>query len=341
MPWGLLILLAVGLALGWLLALAYTIYLLTHPPRRTYAWAVARNLPGDPSEVIHSDPPLRGLRFTEWAFCSRGRDLPVWDIDGLNPRGPIVIITHGWADSRIVMLSRVAAFAAKASRVIAWDLPGQGSAGGVCTLGTREVDDLLTLIEELVGPNLARQTVETGRHTDLVLYGFSLGAGVSIAAAVQRPERVLAVIAEAPYRVPPTPARNVLRLRALPYVTTLPAAMAVLGSWLGQGLEWLGPSIRRTRDGAPGFDRAQLAAQLPSTVPLLVIHGEIDPVCPIEDGREIAAAVPSGRFVPIAGGGHNNLWTTDALALQTTTCVSDFLDELESSRVPADGAPAP
>lgn len=316
MPWGLLILLAVGLALAWLLAVAYTVHLLTHPPRRTYAWAVARNLPGDPSELVHSDPPVRGMRFSEWTFRSRGLDLPVWDIPGDVPDGPTIIITHGWADSRIVMLSRIAPFAAKASRIIVWDLPGQGSAPGLCALGTREVIDLLALIDAL-------------SHTgSIVLYGFSLGAGVSLAATVERPERIRAIIAEAPYRIPPTPARNVLRIRALPYITTLPAAMAILGLWSGHGLSWLGPAMRQSRDGSPRFDRATLATRLPPTIPLLVVHGDADPVCPVEDGREIAAAAANGRFVHIRNGGHNNLWTDAALARQTTTCISDFLDEL-------------
>lgn len=317
MPWGLVILLLIGLALAWALGVVYTLYLLTHPPRRTYAWAVSRNVPGDPSELVIDGAEGRGLAFTSWNVRSRGLDLPVWDITGLNPAGPTIIITHGWADSRIVMLSRVRAIAWIAARIIVWDLPGQGAAPGGCTIGTREVDDLIALID----------AVRTDQTSTCVLWGFSLGAGVSIAAAVRAPERVSAIIAEAPYRVPATPARNVLRLRALPHVLTLPAAMAILGVRFGHGLEWLWPALSRSRAGKPNdrFDRALLAARLPENLPLLVLHGGADPVCPPEDGREIAAAAGLGAYAEIPGGGHNTLWIDPGYMALSWEAVRAFL----------------
>lgn len=317
MPWGLVILLLIGLVLAWALGVVYTLYLLTHPPRRTYAWAVSRNVPGDPSEMVIEGAAGRGLAFTSWNVRSRGLDLPVWDITGLDPNGPTIIITHGWADSRIVMLSRVQAIAAIAARIIVWDLPGQGAAPGGCTIGTREVDDLLALMDASGSEHVSK----------CVLWGFSLGAGVSIAAAVRAPDRVRAMIAEAPYRIPPTPARNVLRLRALPHVLTLPAAMAILGMRFGHGLEWLWPALTRSRAGNPKdrFDRALLAAQLPENLPLLVLHGGADPVCPPQDGREIADAAGRGTYAEIPGGGHNTLWVDPAMRALAWQAVRDFL----------------
>ena len=51
-------------------------------------------------------------------------------------------------------------------------------------------------------------------------------------------------------------------------------------------------------DLRPGLERAQC--------PVLVLAGEEDPVCPLEDMREIAAALPAQwmRFVSIPGAGH-------------------------------------
>lgn len=335
---GLLILLAIGAVIFWATMVAYVAWMLTHPPRRTYASAVARARPGEPSEL---EPPRA---FASWTFRSRGLEFPVWDIAGDDPGGPVVILTHGWADSRIGGLARVPAIAPHASRVILWDLPGHGEAPGVCRLGTREAGDLRVLLET-VGER------RTDSPTALVLYGWSLGAGVSIVVARDDP-RVAAVIAESPYRLPATPARNVLRARALPHRLNLPPAMWLLGTLFGVGPQYPRTARVSKRRGAmtPGstplahargssnghtpalqlFDRAAHAAALPC--PLLVIHGTDDEVCPIEDGRAIAAAAPAGRIVEIAGGRHNDLWTEPANAERCADAVRRFLAECRPGR---------
>lgn len=340
MPWGLSILLGAGLVCGWALLVVYTAWLLTHPVRRSYAFAVARNLPGDPSEVIVVDAAggsRRGLAYTEWTFRSRGRELPVWDIAGLDPAGPVVVVTHGWGDSRVVMLPRIVGLAPMVSRIVAWDLPGHGNApgrgGGGFTLSAREHEDLIELVERL-----AEQSGGDGPR--LILDGFSLGAGLCIVAAADFGARggtnpVAAVIAEAPYRVPAVPARNVLHVRGLPHRTNLLPAMALVGLRFGRGLAWaMSPS-------AGGFDRALYAARVPGSVPLLVVHGAVDPVCPVEDGKAIAGAASSARLAVIEGAGHNNLWADPVFAPQCAAVVREFLSSIgrtspgPTKRVPA------
>jgi pimeloyl-ACP methyl ester carboxylesterase len=322
---GLLILLALGLVLAWGLMVMYTAWVLSHPARRTYGFAVARNLPGDPSEVVVGDGGIRGLAFTSWTFRSRGRELPVWDVRGFSAAGPVFILTHGWGDSRVMMLGRAAALAPLASRLILWDLPAHGdSPRGGFTLAVREHEDLVALVD-VVTPTLGEAA--------LVLYGASLGAGSSIVAAADvaaRPRpafenRVSAVIAEAPYRLPWVPARNVFRVRGMPYRTTLRPAMALLGVVFGKGLSWA------FSETAGGFDVAIHAARLPASVPLLVIHGDVDPVCPVEDGRAIAAAAPRGRFVGIAGAAHNNLWAEDGFSQQCLDAVGGLVADVRST----------
>ncbi len=298
----LLVLLLMGAALAAALLALYTARVLTRPYRRTYASALAKGRPGDPGELPGPGGPRA---FSSWEHQWGGERMPVWDIVGDDPAGPVILFSHGWGDSRIGGLSRAGALAPSASRLVLWDLPGHGEAGGSCALGTREVAALRALIE----------AVDAQRP--LVLYGWSLGAGVSIAAAAgpapgtPRPTPPAAVIAEAPYRLPATPARNVLRAWGLPYRVNLPLALAGLGVRLGVGPSWR------------GFDRAALAARLPC--PLLVIHGERDGVCPPEDGAAIARAAPVGTLALIPGGGHAGLWTDDSTAPRCQGAVRDFL----------------
>lgn len=274
---GVLLLLALGLVIFEVTLAAWTMRLLTHPPRRTYAWAVSRGRPGDPSEL---SPPREFRSFT---FRSRGLDLPAWEIAGDAPDGPVAVFTHGWGESRLSVLPRLAALTPACARVIAWDLPGMGQAGGSCRLGTREPDDLLALLVTIDQP--------------VVLAGFSLGAGVSIAAAARSPERIVGIVAEAPYRMPATPARAVLRQRGLPHAVNLPAALALLGMRFGAGVSW------------KGFDRERLACSL--RVPMLVVVGEDDAVCPPVEARAIADAARA-RLLILPRAGHLDLWDRHA-----------------------------
>ena len=312
---GLILLLTVGLAVFLIALVAYTRHLLTHPPRRTYAWAVSRNLPGDPSELppVHfptpSSPPI-SLSYTEWTFRTRNIDLPIWDIPGLNPRGPIFIMIHGWGDSRITMLSRLPAFAPVASRIVMIDLPGHGNSprSNTCTLGIREVDDLLALLDLLRSDTPAR---EAPPATPILLYGFSMGAAIALAAAARDPRNggIAGVIAEAPYRLPITPARNVLRARGLPYRLNLPLALRLL----------------RPRPTFDTLDAAHALHALPGSHSLrvLVLHGEHDDIAPPQDGREIADAA-GGEFILIPDTHHTNMWTQPHSITLSTAAIALF-----------------
>jgi pimeloyl-ACP methyl ester carboxylesterase len=294
---GLAQMLGVGLVAAWLLMVVYTVRSLTRPPRRTYTWAVSRRTAGDPGEL----EPSRA--FEAFVFRGRAGELPAWRVIGDDPAGPVVVMTHGWGSSRVGGLKRVHAAAAAANAVVLWDLPGHGEAPGTARLGADEHLDLLALLDSLP-PGKA----------GLVLFGWSMGAGVSIRAAAEDAAagrgRIRAVIAEAPYIDPSTPARAVMRLRGMPHRLNLAPAMAWIGLTRGVGPRWA------------GFDRDAHAARL-GAVPLTVIHGDADPVCPVDAGRAIAAAAPSGRLVIVPGAGHNDLWTDDRFKPAAARAVRD------------------
>lgn len=299
---GFIVILGLGLVVAIAGATWWTIRRLRIPPRRTYASAVARGLPADPSEL---DTPRA---FESWSLSCRVHgasvELPVWDIEGDDPDGPVVVCTPGWGDSKIGALARMSGLAPAASRIIAWDPPGHGEAPGRCLLGAHEHEALGAIIDRLSDEAQAR---------GVILYGWSLGAGVSIVAGAEHADdpRILGVIAEAPYRLPMTPARNVIRLAGMPWTPNGPTAFALLGVTLGVGPTWR------------GFDRAIHAARL--SQPMLVLQGTLDAVCPVDDGRTIARAAPQGVFIAIQAGDHSDLWTDERFRPQCERATIDFI----------------
>ncbi len=302
---GLIALLGIGFALFVIAMIVHTARMLTGPPRRTYASAVARNIPGDPSEL--DDP----LEFEDRRITLYREEVRCWIVEGRAPEGPAVVMSPGWADSRVGALVRIPALVAHASRIVAVDPPGHGETPGTCDLGAQQAS-LLTAILDSVAP-----------EGPVVLMGWSLGAGVSIEAAArhdddppevaERRTRIAGVIAESPYRLARTPAERVMRARGMPVALNLSPALALVGFSEGVGPRWR------------GFDRAAWAAKL--ACPLLVLHGTDDPVSPIEDGRSIAAAAPLGVIAEIEGAGHNDLWTDAAHRERQEAAVRRFFTE--------------
>ncbi len=218
---------------------------------------------------------------------------------------------HGWGDSRLGALSRLPALLPVSSRVLAIDLPGHGESPGVSSLGHREAAAIQALIESVSRDERAT----TEESCCFVLVGWSMGAGIAIevASCMAGEARIAGVIAEAPYRHAITPARNMLRLRALPSGWNLRVALAIvrwISGWRGGG-------------GSRPFDRAALAAS--SGVPMLVIHGDADEISPIEDGRAIAAAAPRARLVALPSATHFGLWTDPETGERLTREVRGFL----------------
>src|SRR5690606_31743672 len=142
---GLLILLGVALALVLLVLSIIMLRQATHPPRRTAAYAVARNLPVDPGEM--------NLAHDQWNLeRPDGAELPVWGTIGRRTLAARItaVFVHGWGHSRIDSLSRITPWLQWCDRVVLYDLRGHGEASdGITWLGFREDDDLLALLERL------------------------------------------------------------------------------------------------------------------------------------------------------------------------------------------------
>ncbi|NJL30440.1 MAG: alpha/beta hydrolase [Phycisphaerales bacterium] len=139
---------------------------LLRPRRRTFASALAKNLPTDPGQL--------GWTFEETQFVfSDGSNTPGWVIQGKKADGPVVVVCHGWGEGRYDVLPRLHPVVALASRIVVYDQRGHGeSEAKLSRLGTWEVRDLRCVVDQ-VGERL-------GTHQPIVLLGYSMGAGVVI-----------------------------------------------------------------------------------------------------------------------------------------------------------------
>jgi uncharacterized protein len=70
------------------------------------------------------------------------------------------------------------------------------------------------------------------------------------------------------------------------------------------------------------FDSAARAKDV--QVPVLVVHGSFDELIPVELGRSLAARLPQGRYVEIAGGRHNDLWSYPEVTQEVLAFVREW-----------------
>lgn len=250
-----------------------------NPPRHSVGWALAKGLATDPGEA--------GLPFDAWTLERPGGiELPVWEIPERNSSSasPILVMLHGWGQSRIEMLALLKMMLQKhhengyerSFRTLIPELRGHGEASpGPTTLGQEDTEDVKALIERAgEGP--------------VILLGFSLGSVTAINVAASNPDAVNGVLALAPYERLLTPIAATLRSRQMPHGLT--AKLVTRFSTTSQNL-------RRST--------AQTARAL--TCPLRVFVGAHDRIAPPEAGRVIAASAPHGTVQLTEDIGHVGL----------------------------------
>jgi pimeloyl-ACP methyl ester carboxylesterase len=295
---GLIVLL--GLALGLLILLGTFLVIsgVTRPPRKTFAKALANGDATDPAELDWQAEAVT-VRLTD------GATSPGWLIAGDAPSGPGVVIIHGFGDSRYGALSWAGLLKPHASRLLVYDQRGQGESGAAhCGGGRLETRDALAAIE---------QHLPTG---PVVLFGYSMGGQIALAIAAATEgamrQRLVGVVADGVYRRWDVPVRQMMRCQGYP-----PQPML----WLAERfLHW-------ASGGATRFDRCEDAAAM--SCPLLLLHGEADPLCPIEDARAIAHHAREGQIITIAEGGHLDLATRAPQRYRQA--IQDFFDRLPAA----------
>ncbi len=163
---GLIILFLSALLLIWGFLVGILVHELMHPPRHTAGWALAHRRPVDPEQV--------GYHFSSPTTFSVGSHvLPTWIVQGHPSKvsdARTIIFVHGWGQSRLDMLPLLSTYSRYSNRIVLYDLPGHGEAGGASSLGSQDVENLLGLLTQI-------------DDESYVLVGCSMGAVIALAAA--------------------------------------------------------------------------------------------------------------------------------------------------------------
>lgn len=237
----------------------------------------------DPRPLGPLPPALAAVRFRPARVSTAdGLDLSFWAAEPL-PGWPTLVVFHGRAGNAADRAPLLAPFAEAGYGVVLAEYRGYGGNPGTPS----ETGFLLDARAHLDW--LAAAWGETAP----VVCGESIGSGVAVAVAAERPVRAL--VLDAPYTS----------------VADLAAAM----------YRWL-PARRLLRHHFDSLSR------LPGVrAPLLVLHGDADDMIPHEHGRRVAAAAGGrAQFVLLRGAGHPAL--RDDPAGRGMEAVERFLADL-------------
>ena len=180
------------------------------------------------------------------------------------PGQPTVLYFHGNGGSFANRTERMRKYLARGYGLVMMTYRGYGGSDGTPS-ERANVSDAKTVYDALRSSGIPAE--------EIVLYGESLGSGIAVQVAAERP--VAGVILDAPYT-------SIVDLAGLHY-PWLPARFLMTDRY-----ETL-PAARRV------------------TAPVLVVHGEADDIIPVDMGREVAAAVAGpSQVATFPGAGHSD-----------------------------------
>lgn len=248
------------------------------------SWAVQRRLIYLPTQVVPAPPPsVEEVTFD----TDDGLTLGGWFVPARAERREVaVLVANGNAGNRALRLPLAERLAAAGFDVLLFDYRGYGGNPGSPSEQGLHRDALAAHAHLAARPGTDRDR--------LVYLGESLGAGVVLGLAVERPPAALVL------RSPFTSLADVARV----HYPFLP----------------VGPLLR---DHYPSLEHIAHVH-----VPVLVVAGEADRIVPHDQSRELEAAAPGpSRLVSIPGAGHNDPALThgDRLVAEVTAFVDEHV----------------
>jgi fermentation-respiration switch protein FrsA (DUF1100 family) len=229
-----------------------------------------------PQRELLPTPQRLHLAFEDVDFASAdGTPLHGWFLPAEGPPKGTVVFMHGNAENISTHLGSVYWLPARGFNVFLFDYRGFGRSGGKPELKGVNADASAAIREAARLPGVDPER--------LVVFGQSIGGAIAVyAVATGARAGVRLVVAESTF----ASYRRLVREK-------LGAA------WLTWALQWPLSFLIPERY-SPGPVAARVAP-----IPLLVIHGDADPIVPLRHGRALydAAAKPKRLWV-VPGGGH-------------------------------------
>jgi competence protein ComEC len=199
--------------------------------------------------------------------------------------GRTILLLHGLAEDHSALLGRVAPLLRLGWNVATLDARASGESNGRrSSFGARESADLIAWIDTW--------KVQAGPSPRFAVWGRSMGASTALKAAAADP-RIQALILEAPYRNLHPAVASVLKRLRIP-LADLFARMILFRARVLAGISLDQP---RPTDLAPLVD-----------IPVLILHGELDPIAPIADARALAESFARpAEILEVIGASHANV----------------------------------
>lgn len=278
---------------------------------------------------------------------------------------PTILLIHGlgtpltgWRDSMVQGLVE------RGFRVVRFD---NRDAGLSTHLAGADIPDLKAMIDRVkagqpLSPPYALEDMAADaaglldaiRIDSAHVVGASMGGMIAQLVAIRHPRKARSLVSimstTARPGLPQAKSEAMRAMMALPASPSredrLATAIAAVRAVSGPGFpasdkelrEYLGRNIDRTPFDPAGVARqmAAIIAARPRSaalaalqVPALVIHGEDDPLMPVEHGRDIAATIPGAKLALIPGMGHV---FSEALTPIYVREIGDFAEAVEARR---------
>ncbi len=281
------------LAIGTIIWLAYVRAMtLVHPARSQAVQTPSDYAIVDWEAVNFSSAD--GLRLTGWFIPPDP-----------SAQGATLILVHGLGSNRSSLLGQAALLHEHGYGALLIDLRNHGeSEGAVTTLGYTELEDIQGAIDYLT----TRPDVDSNR---IGLLGISMGASTVIRAAAHIPT-VKAVIAQAAFT---SLEDNLVHgIRALLNLPPFPFAPLVV--WFGERAAQVDIAQVRPIDEIDDI----------SPRPILIVHGELDKIIPVDNARQLYQAANDPKYIYIVpSAGHGGFLQMDGHNFEQV--LVDFLDQ--------------
>jgi fermentation-respiration switch protein FrsA (DUF1100 family) len=232
---------------------------------------IAWNTVRPKNSKLEATPALYNVPFEKVSFTSSdGTRLAGWFLPSSrkSPRG-VIVLCHGVDSTRTAMLWKASILHKHGYAALLFDFRGRGeSAPSLCTIGYREVDDLLAAIKYTRG----RKEL---RDVPLGVLGESQGGAVALMGTA-RSEDVKAVVAESAFAQLDHAVSNHFRslLGGAGVIALTPVR------WIGERL-----ICRQCCDVSPVSEISRISPR-----PLLLIQDGADALCPPEETKALMAA---------------------------------------------------